>query len=192
MGGNLKYEHEKYPMMDEYGINYNTPFYMFIDSETGDYSGDPIELKMPIPMTSARPHGQPIEEENGDILMTFYGSEKGDKMSNIYVVRMAFDGNIMTVKEMGRPIRGLTSRGVHEASMAKIGNKYYVAVRSDDVGLFAKSDDGLNFDALTPWKWDDGTILENYNAKTDDKVVLRRESWWKETLQSRKWGYNSN
>ncbi len=36
------------------------------------------------------------------------------------------------------------------------------------------------------------SILENYNAKTDDKVVLRRESWWKETLQSRRWGYNSN
>ena len=36
------------------------------------------------------------------------------------------------------------------------------------------------------------SILENYNAKTDDKIVLRRESWWKETLQSRKWGYNSN
>ena len=36
------------------------------------------------------------------------------------------------------------------------------------------------------------SILENYNAKTDDKIVLRRESWWKETLKSRKWGYNSN
>lgn len=36
------------------------------------------------------------------------------------------------------------------------------------------------------------SILENYNAKTDDHVILERESWWKETLQSRKWGYNSN
>ena len=36
------------------------------------------------------------------------------------------------------------------------------------------------------------SILENYNAKIDDHVILERESWWKETLQSRKWGYNSN
>ena len=36
------------------------------------------------------------------------------------------------------------------------------------------------------------SILENYNAKIDDHVVLKRESWWKETLQSRKFGYNSN
>ncbi|MBE7056924.1 MAG: GIY-YIG nuclease family protein [Ruminococcaceae bacterium] len=35
-------------------------------------------------------------------------------------------------------------------------------------------------------------ILENYNAKVEDAVILNRESWWKETLQSRKWGYNCN
>lgn len=36
------------------------------------------------------------------------------------------------------------------------------------------------------------SILENYNARVSDEVILERESWWKETLQSRKWGYNSN
>lgn len=36
------------------------------------------------------------------------------------------------------------------------------------------------------------SILENYNAKVDDHVILERESWWKDTLQSRKFGYNSN
>lgn len=36
------------------------------------------------------------------------------------------------------------------------------------------------------------SILENYNAKVDDYVIRARESWWKETLLSRVWGYNSN
>lgn len=36
------------------------------------------------------------------------------------------------------------------------------------------------------------SILENYNMRTDDDYVLQRESWWKETLQSRKFGYNAN
>lgn len=36
------------------------------------------------------------------------------------------------------------------------------------------------------------SILENYNARVDDKVILERESWWKETLQSRDFGYNHN
>lgn len=35
-------------------------------------------------------------------------------------------------------------------------------------------------------------ILENYNGRTDDAVVLQREKWWKETLQSRRFGYNEN
>jgi hypothetical protein len=36
------------------------------------------------------------------------------------------------------------------------------------------------------------SILENYNAKVDDHVILERESWWKDILQSRKHGYNKN
>ena len=36
------------------------------------------------------------------------------------------------------------------------------------------------------------SILENYNAKVDDGVILERESWWKEILQTREFGYNDN
>ncbi|WP_018143803.1 GIY-YIG nuclease family protein [Alloscardovia criceti] len=36
------------------------------------------------------------------------------------------------------------------------------------------------------------SILENYNAKVDDEVILKREAWWKDILQSRKFGYNHN
>ena len=36
------------------------------------------------------------------------------------------------------------------------------------------------------------SILENYNARTDDKYILGRESWWKEVVGSRKFGYNAN
>ena len=36
------------------------------------------------------------------------------------------------------------------------------------------------------------SILENYNARIDDNYVLSRESWWKETLKTREFGYNKN
>ena len=36
------------------------------------------------------------------------------------------------------------------------------------------------------------TILENYNARVDDQIILTRESWWKDTLQTRQFGYNRN
>lgn len=36
------------------------------------------------------------------------------------------------------------------------------------------------------------SILDIFKSTTDDKVILNRESWWKDTLLTRKFGYNSN
>ena len=36
------------------------------------------------------------------------------------------------------------------------------------------------------------SVLENYNARMDDEYILKRESWWKETLRTREFGYNKN
>ena len=36
------------------------------------------------------------------------------------------------------------------------------------------------------------TIIEKYNAKIEDKVILERESYWKEVLDSRRHGMNCN
>lgn len=36
------------------------------------------------------------------------------------------------------------------------------------------------------------SILENYNSRVDKHIILERESWWKDTLKSREFGYNSN
>ena len=36
------------------------------------------------------------------------------------------------------------------------------------------------------------SILENYNSRVDKHIILERESWWKDTLRSREFGYNSH
>jgi len=36
------------------------------------------------------------------------------------------------------------------------------------------------------------SILDIFKSTTDDKVILGRESWWKDTLLTRNFGYNSN
>lgn len=36
------------------------------------------------------------------------------------------------------------------------------------------------------------SIIENFNAKVDDNYVLQREAYWKDVLQTRKFGYNKN
>lgn len=36
------------------------------------------------------------------------------------------------------------------------------------------------------------SILDIYKSTTDDQIIIDRESWWKEVLSSRQFGYNEN
>jgi hypothetical protein len=36
------------------------------------------------------------------------------------------------------------------------------------------------------------SILDIYKSTTTDQIIIERENWWKEILQSRKFGYNEN
>ena len=36
------------------------------------------------------------------------------------------------------------------------------------------------------------SILEIFKSTTDDGIILEKESWWKDVLQTRKFGYNKN
>ena len=35
-------------------------------------------------------------------------------------------------------------------------------------------------------------ILDIFKATIDDNIIINRESWWKESLLTRKFGYNKN
>lgn len=56
------------------------------------------------------------------------------------------------------------SRGFIEPSLAKLKDKYYITLRTDEVGLFATSDDGYAFSNVMPWRFDDGSLIGNYNT----------------------------
>lgn len=48
----------------------------------------------------------------------------------------------------------------------------------------------LTFDHIK--KYFQYSILDIYKSTIDDQVIIERESWWKDVLQSRKYGYNEN
>lgn len=48
----------------------------------------------------------------------------------------------------------------------------------------------ISFDYIK--KYFQYSILENYNSRVDKNKILARETWWKNTLCSRQFGYNSN
>ena len=143
-------------------VHLGYPYFILRDTVTGDYVGEPIKIDIPFEYDCFSPFGQPIEFDNGDVLMNFYGAKKGEKRYSLFVMRLAFDGENFVVKEVGDRLTEYTGFGFSEASIAKLNDKYYMTIRAEDRGLLAISNDGLSYSEPITWVWDDGTILENY------------------------------
>ena len=122
---------------------------------------------------------QRLDLPNGDILLPVTEGQRlaDDPYSRCRVIRLRFDGETLTIVEQGNDLRHDTKRGVTEPSLTRFREKYYLAIRHDDTGYCATSDDGLHFGSMQPWLWDDGTDLGNYNTQThwvahDDSLFL--------------------
>ena len=170
LGAAQRYENDRVPMSRSHraadGKPTLMPMFYEVDETKGCFKG-----KRPLPVSfssdCAMPFGQILECENGDLLVPFYGifRDKGEKYVCI-VLRYRFDGDGPKVVETGSPIENPGGkRGVCEPSLAKLGERYFVTLRTDEQGMWAESADGLAFGAPQPWRWDDGSALENYNTQ---------------------------
>ena len=140
-------------------------FYSVFDKETKEFRQMKF-LEMPEGYERCgNGSGQSVELENGDILIPVY--YKKDNEPNMYamVLRCSFDGENITVLEMGTPLTVHIKRGLGEPSLVCHNGVYYMTLRNDECGLVAKSSDGLNYTDLQLWKWQDGSILQNYNTQ---------------------------
>jgi hypothetical protein len=81
-------------------------------------------------------------------------------------MRCAFDGRSLKYLEHGNEM-GVKdeTRGCHEPSIAKLGDTYFLTIRHDLRGYVTRSRDGLHFDEIREWKFDDGSELGNYNTQ---------------------------
>lgn len=57
------------------------------------------------------------------------------------------------------------TRGLHEPSLMEFGGKYFLTIRNDLQGYITTSADGLHYDEIKPWTFDDGSLLGNYNTQ---------------------------
>ena len=148
------------------GRPYVRPIQMFVDAVRGEYTGF-RDLTFPLPYEMAKPFGQVLECDNGDILVPFYFCPPGNGFkTRIVTVRYAFRGDLLEVVKVGVPVaRDGLVRGLCEPSLARLGGKVYMTIRSDEVGLWAVSDDGLEFSTPRPWTWTDGSRIGNRNTQ---------------------------
>jgi len=116
-------------------------------------------------------HGQWLAESDGSLLVPFYFL--GPKIADVKwkfsfrgaVARLKFDGHKLEYVTQGRELNLSVPRGLYEKSLTWYRGRYYMTMRNDQNGYVAVSADGLNFDPIRPWTFDDGSDLGSYNTQ---------------------------
>lgn len=109
--------------------------------------------------------GQCIEQDNGELLIPVYYNTKTEQNFYSMVLRCTFDGETLTLLEMGSTLTVPIARGLGEPSIIFHNDLYHMTLRNDYLSLVAKSKDGLHYTDLKPWRWEDGSLLDSYNTQ---------------------------
>jgi len=90
---------------------------------------------------------------------------------SVAVVRCSFDGEMLTFLEIGNSMTVKQGRGFSEPSIAKFDGKWFMTIRSDKTAWVATSRDGLFFEGLKEWTFDEGSKLGSYNTQQHWAIV---------------------
>lgn len=108
--------------------------------------------------------GQSVELENGDLLIPVYFKQESGFYASM-VMHCSFDGTEVKFLDCGNELCIPVGRGLYEPSLICHRGSYYLTLRNDECGMVARSEDGLHYSELQLWKWEDGSILQNYNTQ---------------------------
>ena len=106
-----------------------------------------------------------VEEADGGVLVPIYFKEIGEKRARSAVMLCSFDGKTMTYREHGSELGIRSGRGLYEPSLTRFRGKYFLTLRNDSSGYVTSGADGIHFDRVRPWCFDDGTNLGSYNTQ---------------------------
>jgi hypothetical protein len=108
---------------------------------------------------------QRYDESDGNILLPVYYLPP-NKNSQVTVTRCTFEGQTLLYLEHGNELAvDDQTRGLHEPSLTRFNGKFFLTIRNDLKGFVTHSKDGLHYEPLRPWKFDDGADLGNYNTQ---------------------------
>ncbi len=139
---------------------------------------DPVTHK-PSPMRIADmknssfvlPHcgsGQCVILENGNVIIPVTGMLPDGKRCLSAAAEFSFDGETLSFLREGNrllPPDG-EPRGIYEPSICRLGDGFYMTLRSDLRGYVCRSEDGLSYSEPKPWAFSDGEPLPTYNTQS--------------------------
>lgn len=110
--------------------------------------------------------GQWVECKNGDILLPIYFLR--DPTISKYtstVLRCRFDGETLKYLEHGDYLDFDRERGLCEPSLVEFKGDYYLTLRNDINGFVTRSKDGLHFDEVREWRFNDSSYVYSENTQ---------------------------
>ncbi len=106
-----------------------------------------------------------VAQPDGTILLPFYIGKNARVPWDVTVVACQFDGDALKYQRHGNLLSLPVARGLCEPSLVTFQGKYYLTIRNDVKGYVSVSDDGLHYQPIRPWRFDDGQELGSYNTQ---------------------------
>ena len=106
-----------------------------------------------------------IVEEDGRLLVPLYFGTDGKVDYSVTVARCSFDGKTVRYISHGTEMTISGGRGLCEPSIVPFQGRYYLTLRNDARGYVTVSDDGLHYEPVQMWKFEDGEELGSYNTQ---------------------------
>ena len=131
----------------------------FLELPDKDHAGQPI-------IAANAGNNQRVDLPNGEILLPvrYERDPKAHNYTSI-VCRCSFDGETLTYLEHGSELGVPEGRGLYEPSLTTFGGRYFLTLRADHSAFVTSSSDGLQFDPVKEWTFDDGKPLGSYNTQ---------------------------
>ena len=109
---------------------------------------------------------QPVFKGDGSILLPVRYQTGHDWRNYVsVVVECAFDGSRLSYGRHGTEHAHPVGRGLYEPSLIEFRGRYYLTLRSDRDGFVTSGKDGIHFDEVVRWRFDDGEPLQSYNTQ---------------------------
>ncbi len=141
--------------------------YAVYDPKTGRWSRWAIlELPNDAKFNLARNGcGQWLVEPEGRLLVPIYFAPRVDAPFGVTVLRCDFDGQKLRYLARGDELHLAVQRGLCEPSIIRFGGRYFLTIRNDVKGYVTRGRDGLHWEPIRPWTFDDGAELGSYNTQ---------------------------
>ena len=144
-----------------------TSVYDDISRRWSDWQTIALPADDPAGFNSGAGCAQRYDLPDGDILLPIYYRALDDASHcyKVSVMRCGFDGQEVTFQTRGPDLTCSEPRGLGEPSLTRFDGRYFMTPRNDVRGYVAVSRDGLGFDPVKPWQFDDGAEIGNYNTQ---------------------------